>query len=97
MYLGQWIVPNDKKDYTIKNIRSRFKDGVSFLGIVQLCPECGDKLGYSIEDFHPKSKDMDLKKMLVIGDLVSQAINPHVTAQAEIELDIEKENEINKN
>lgn len=97
LYLGQWRVPNDKKQYTMDRIRSRFKDGVNFLGIVQLCPECGDKLGYSIEDFYPKAEDMDLKKMIAIGDIAHQILDPHVTAQAEIELDIEKENEISKN
>jgi hypothetical protein len=97
LYLGQWVVPPDKKEFTMDRIRKRFKDGVNFLGIVQLCPECGDKLGYSIEDFYPKVEDMDLKQMFVIGDLAHQILDPHVTTQAEIELDIEKENEISKN
>ena len=40
---------------------------------------------------------MDLKKLYTLGSVLGKAIEPAVRSQAEIELEVERENEIRRN
>jgi len=89
IYIGNWPIPEEKEKETIQFIRKRFRVFAETLNMVQLCSECGDKIGYSIESLMPKFSPETFEKDLVDGAELHAAIEPLINLRALSEIKIE--------
>ena len=102
-YIGQWILKPERKEEVLRQIRKRFRDIADnpIVPMVQLCVDCGKKLGYKVEDqFEEKKEEYDpdkFKKEMTLGLFIYEGIKTNLQNRAESELNLERENEIRKN